>query len=110
MPGKTQSSQSQFAGSHVGSAARTTVGERGLEITDLGDGRLDCVLHFVTTPKETETREVKEGLDIEETQLAWAMSFKGKDGNYVNRSLRIGEYTVDIKVKHARFIKQVDEE
>ena len=104
MSGKTQSSQSKFAGSHVGSAARTTIGSRGLEITDLGDGRLDCLLHFVTTPKETETKDIKEGLSVEETSIAWAGRFKSGD-QWVNRSLRVGEYTIDITMKHAHFIK-----
>ena len=110
MSGKTQSSQSQFAGSHVGSAARTTIGERGLEITDLGDGRLDCLLHFVTTPKETETKEIKEGLSVEETSIAWAGRFKGDNAKWINRSLRVGEYTIDITVKHAHFIKDDEAE
>ena len=110
MSGKTQSSQSKFAGSHVGSAARTTIGSRGLEITDLGDGRLDCLLHFVTTPKETETKDVKEGLSVEETQIAWASMFKNGENRWVNKCLKVGEYVIDIKVKHARFIKDDEAE
>lgn len=106
MPGKTQSSQSKFAGTHVGSAARTTIGERGLEITDLGDGQLDCVLHFVTTPKETETKDFTDELDIEETSIAWAGNFKKANGDWVNRALKVGGYTIEIKVKHAEFIKK----
>ena len=106
MSGKTQSSQSKFAGTHTGSASRTAIGSRGLEITDLGDGRLDCLLHFVTTPQETETKDIKEGLSVEETQIAWASQFKNDEGRWVNKTLKVGEYIIDIKVKHAHFIQE----